>query len=234
MLRSKNLVTRQRISVTRDLPNPTEYVQLLQGEYAPWAFDEMRAPTFRGKWRAEFQVSEQTPIDLEIGTGNGFFFAHRSAQNPQRCLVGIELKYKPLIQSIKRALRGGAEKVRIVRFDASAPDELFDREEINDVFIHFPDPWEKKKKWKHRLIQTEFLDVMFDLQRPGSRLEFKTDSLDYFEWSVERFKQSRYQTEALTHDLHSSEWASRNFVTHFEKLWTSKGIKINYANLYRP
>src|SRR4051812_21145301 len=82
-----------RISRTRDLPNPTEYVQLLEGELREWAFNEERAPIFRGKWRAEvFKVAVEAPLDLEIGTGNGYFFAHHANKSAARSFVGIELK----------------------------------------------------------------------------------------------------------------------------------------------
>ena len=221
-----------RISLTRGLPNPTEYVQLLEGELNQWAFNEERAPTFKGKWReVVFKVPNDKPLDLEIGTGNGYFFAHHANAHPERCFVGIELKYKPLIQTIKRALRGGATNARIMRYDAWAIDELFEQNEINDLYIHFPDPWEKKRQWKHRLIDDEFMSVAHKLQRTGSMIDFKTDSLDYFEWAVERFKRSSYKIEAETRDLYNSPYLSTNFTTHFEKLWTEKGLKINYARL---
>lgn len=232
--KNTSLKTKARISLTRNLPNPNDYVKMMDGEFASWAFNEERAPGFRGRWRAEvFGVDSSHPLDLEIGTGNGYFFAHRANTRSDRALVGIELKFKPLIQSIRRAIKDGAKNVRIVRYDAWAVEELFESGELNDVFIHFPDPWEKKRQWKHRLIDDEFVTLLHGLQRPGSILDFKTDSLDYFEWAMERFRCSPYKIIAETRDLHASEWATTNFVTHFESLWTSKGIKINYARLQR-
>ncbi|MCM2281034.1 MAG: tRNA (guanosine(46)-N7)-methyltransferase TrmB [Bdellovibrionaceae bacterium] len=229
------LKTKARISLTRNLPNPNMDVRMMEEEFSNWAFNEERAPQFRGKWRSNvFKVDEAHPLDLEIGTGNGYFFAHRANARPERALLGIELKYKPLIQSIRRAIKDGATNVRIMRYDAWAIEELFAQGELNDVFIHFPDPWEKKKQWKHRLIDDEFIGLLHSLQRPGSVIDFKTDSLDYFEWAMERFRRSQYEIVAETRDLHASEWAAKNFVTHFESLWTSKGIKINYALLRRP
>lgn len=227
-----NLNSKVRITSTQALPNPNQYVQALLGEYAEWALSEDRAPLHRGRWRAEvLRVADDKPVDLEIGTGNGYFFAHQALAHPERCLLGIELKYKPLIQSIRRALRGGARNARIMRYDAYALEELFAPGELNDVFIHFPDPWEKKRHWKHRLIDDGFLTELARLQRPGSHVDFKTDSLDYFEWAVERFKRSPYELIAETRDLYQSEWSASNFQTHFERLWLSKGLKINFARL---
>ena len=217
------------------MPNPNIYVQGLLGEYSPWSYDEERAPTFRGEWRSKaFGVGPDAPVDLEIGTGNGLHFAHHAATHPQRCLIGLELRYKPLIQSIRRVRRTGGENARIARYNAALLPELFVEGEINDVFIFFPDPWEKSRNHKHRLIQDQFLERMFQMQRPGSRLYFKTDSQDYFRWSLTRFERGPYKIEAQTFDLHKSEFAATNFVTQFERIFIRQGLAIGYACLLKP
>lgn len=225
---------RPRLSPTKGLPQPTTYVKALDGEFAAHAFNEERAVALRGRWRADaFQVGADHPMDLEIGTGNGFHFAHLAKANPSRAILGIEVKFKPLIQSIRRARAAGSTNCAIARYDASLLQNMFEPGELNNVYIHFPDPWSKKRQWKHRLIQTEFLEQLHSLMRPGSVLEFKTDNLDYFEWAAERFHSSPFRVTRETRDLHASEWARENFVTHFESIFLSQGMKINYARLER-
>ncbi|MGK3947075.1 hypothetical protein ABK046_52985, partial [Streptomyces caeruleatus] len=74
-------------------------------EFKDFAFNEERCVFNKGLWRSDvFKVSETHPMDVEIGTGAGHHFAYRAALNPERLLVGLELKYKPLIQTIRRAL----------------------------------------------------------------------------------------------------------------------------------
>ncbi len=205
---------------------------MLLGEYSKWAYDQEDALDAKGEWRKEiFGVTEHTALDLEIGTGNGFFFANQSVNNPHCCLVGLEITYKTLIQSIKRAVATGSTNMRMVRFHASNLSTMFAEEELNNVYIHFPDPWPKKRHAKNRLFQATFLETLYSLQKKGSFVDFKTDSLDYFNWSLEKIRESKYKITRITNDLHKSEWASENFVTHFEKLWTSKGIKSNYLRL---
>lgn len=224
-----------RMALTRNLRRPTEYVQKMNGEFSAWAFNEELGPTFKGKWREQaFKIDETHPLDLEIGTGNGYHFAHLAAKNPDRALIGIELKFKPLVQSIRRALRTGSQNARIVRYDACRLDDLFADAELNNVYIHHPDPWPKERHWKHRLIQDEFLIELHRLMRPGTFVDFKTDSRDYFEWSVERFKRSPFRLTRESWDLHRSEWQSENFVTHFESIFLSKGQPIHYARLEKP
>ena len=224
-----------RLSRTEDIPKPNYYIQALRGEFSSWAFDEKKALTFKGQWRSQvFEKSNDYPLDLEIGTGNGYFFAHRCQTEPNRGLVGIEIKFKPLIQSIRRCLKQQSQNGRMVRFNASLVDWLFAEGELNNVFIHHPDPWEKEKKHKHRLIQDEYLRRMFHLQKSGSWLEFKTDSRDYFEWFLQKVNRSSYQLSDRTYDLHHSSLADQNFITYFERIFLQQGLPICYALIYRP
>lgn len=223
-----------RVSRTSTIPQPNAYILALQGEYSPWSYDEERAPKFRGNWRKDaFGVDESKPMDLEIGTGNGLHFAHRALNFPDRCVVGLELRYKPLIQSIRRVIREGKQNARIARYNAYLLPEIFVSGEINDVFIFFPDPWEKSRNHKHRIIQDEFLKRLYEMQRPGTAFYFKTDSRDYFDWSLERFQRSPYKVEAFTHDLHRSEHAQGNFITQFEQIFIREGKPIGYARMRR-
>ena len=225
---------RPRMALTRNLKRPTEYVHMMNGEFGEWALNEERALKFKGKWRPElFQAATEAVMDLEIGTGNGYHFAHLAEAFPDRCVLGIEIKFKPLIQSIRRAVRTGATNARILRYDAKRLDDLFQPGELNNIYIHFPDPWTRKRQWKHRLIQKEFLETAHGLMRPGSYIDFKTDSADYYQWSIELFRNSPFKLVRETENLHGSEWKGENFVTHFEDLFMKQGLSIHYARLVK-
>jgi tRNA (guanine-N7-)-methyltransferase len=201
-------------------------------DYSEWVLLEEEAAKQKGLWRPSvFNVTSDIPVDLEIGVGNGFFFEHLCKSNPDRRMLGIELKFKPLIQTVKRALRAGCTNARLIRYDASNIEEIFGPAELNDVYIFFPDPWPKKRHHKNRLLTYEFLMTLYELQRPGSSLQIKTDSAEYFDWIVERVPKTSYVVEAKTDNLHASELSSDNFLTHFEKLWTGKGLKTHYLRL---
>jgi tRNA (guanine-N7-)-methyltransferase len=223
-----------RISKTRSLLRPNAYIQALTSELSPWAFDEEKILEFKGRWREHFGVDAIAPLDLEIGTGNGFHLAHYAQQNPNRSIVGLELKYKPLIQSIRRSLRRGSTNVRVGRYNAVLIHDLFAERELDRVFIHFPDPWEKVRHNKHRLIQDSFLARLFHLVKPGAAIEFKTDSRDYFEWTLEKITKSAFEIAASSFDLHQSPFAETNFVTHFEQIFIRKKQPIHFVRFVRP
>ena len=232
------LKRRNRLFPTRKLVQPNPYVQALQGPYKDWAFTEEEGPFIKGKWQSDiFQCPLGTSLDLEIGVGNGEHFAFYAKNHPHRSLVGIDLKYKPLVQSIRRALNGGCKNARVVRFNALDIQELFNPGELNHIFIYFSDPWVTPRKPKKRILSEDFLKQTTFLQKEGSSIQFKTDSEEYFFWAKENaLKNKNYslKKESLNlHDLHESEAEKENFVTTFERIFLKQRKPIFYLELER-
>jgi tRNA (guanine-N7-)-methyltransferase len=220
---------RLNIVKSREIRRPTYYVEALLGEYSQYSYDEVRAEVNKGQWRElAFQASPEQPLDLEIGTGVGYFFAEQAIRQPARLLLGIELKFKPLIQTIRRALSKGAKNAKVIRYHARHIENLFASQEIDNIYIHHPDPWTKRSKQKHRLMNSVFLNRLSRLQRPGRFLDFKTDNRDYFFWVQEELKKTNYKVIRYTEDLHKSEWQNENVITQFEQFFLNDGLPIYY------
>jgi tRNA (guanine-N7-)-methyltransferase len=224
----------QHVTNTRQIQNPTYYVSAINGEFAEYTYDEERAAALRGEWRfRSFAKSSMTdrvnsPLDLEIGTGYGLFFSHHAKSNPTRFCIGLEIKFKPLILAARRLQKNASTNAVLIRYHAKFVENLFAPGELNNIYIHHPDPWTKRRKHKHRLLQATYIERLYDLQKPGSFIDFKTDSKDYFDWAVEQFKKTKYSFTRHTEDLHRSEWSGENFTTQFEKIFVSKGQPIYY------
>jgi tRNA (guanine-N7-)-methyltransferase len=227
---------RPQINLTRNIRLPNYYTQALDGEFRDFAFNEERTPQNKGLWRSEiFKTDEDVPLDLEIGTGNGTHFQHHCITHPERKLVGIEVKYKPMIQSIRGCLRQGATNARICRYDAMTLDLMFAERELNDVYIHFPDPWVTPRKPNHRIVNPRILDLLWDMQRPGSFINFKTDNREYFLWAMNHIRQSKYEIIYETQNLHveKNQYSENNFITQFERIFMRQGVEINLVRLRR-
>lgn len=225
---------RRQLNITTSLPRQNAYTLALNGEFSHIAFDEVRAPLNKGKWRSDvFKVTGDIPMDVEVGTGNGTYFAHHAKTHSHRLLVGLELKYKPLVQTIRRAVNAGCKNAAITRFHAFNIDELFTEGEIDNVYVHFPDPWTSPKKPRNRFVCKQNLETLFRLQKPGAFINFKTDSYDYFQWAMDEIRQSPYKIIYETLDLHNSEMKDENFETAFEKIFLRNGIKINFVRLQK-
>lgn len=118
-------------------------------------------------------------LELEIGFGRGRFLLERAASAPGSRIVGIEIKSKWAHLVEERRKRLGLTHVVALCADArevlgrAGPDGCLAR-----VFIHFPDPWWKKKHAKRRVVDEDFLDQLARLLRQGGELFVQTDVED--------------------------------------------------------
>ena len=218
----------KQISLTKNIKQPNHYIQALYKE--EWAIDEEEAVSYKGKWRTLFDDKLSNSLHLEIGCGNGKHFSNLCLKKTQDCFLAIELKYKPLIQSIQKVKKNNCPNGRVIRYNARWIDNLFEPKELNNVYIHFPDPWLKKRRSKkHQLIQSDFCKKLYQIQKKDSYLEFKTDSADYFEQSVKEFKKAGYQIEKYSQNLYEKEDPTFNHLSQFELIFVKKNIPIQYA-----
>nr|MBC8343083.1 tRNA (guanosine(46)-N7)-methyltransferase TrmB [Bacteroidota bacterium] len=81
------------------------------------------------------------------------------------------------------------DNVRIIRFDAvEVLQEMILDNSIAGFHIFFPDPWQKKKHNKRRLVKKEFIELMQRKLVPGGYIYVVTDWTPYAEWILEEFE----------------------------------------------
>ncbi len=192
------------------------YVQRMS-QQDQWVYTEERAKSQRGLWQ-----KDQRPLHVEIGTGNGFHFAHYATQNPNVQLIGFEIKFKTLVQTIERARGLGADNVQMIKGDARLLSQYFTANEVDKVMVHFPDPWPKRRQQKNRLMNEVFFKELAYILKPGGSLEFKTDHPGYFQFAAYHAARSPLIMTHYSEDLHRSFKAADNFVTGFETFFLKK------------
>ena len=143
-----------------------------------------------GPVTAEILFGHDRPLHFEIGFGGGEHLAEQATRHPEALMIGCE----PFLNGVASALRhveeGGLKNVRLHADDARAvmtalPDASLDR-----VMILFPDPWHKARHNKRRFLQDETAVEIARLLKPGGKVRFVTDWLDYAEWALERLERT--------------------------------------------
>lgn len=228
---------------TKDIKNPNTYIQALQSHLKPYFLSEEQAVQWKGQWRKKLAFKSCKPkLHLEIGTGTGKHFSQLCSSQNQDCFVGIEIKYKPLVQTIKALKDVACQKAKVIRYNARYLEDLFEKEELNDVYIYFPDPWPKTKNRKHRLLTLDFAKKLYLLQQNKSLLKLRMDSKEYFLDSVQYFKKAGYKILDYTEDFYKACPSSQNKgeaqelkkgMTLFEKIFFTKQIPIKHASFQK-
>jgi tRNA (guanine-N7-)-methyltransferase len=124
-------------------------------------------------------VAAPRGLELEIGPGRGGFIVERLAAHPDVCIIGLEirLKWASLVDERVRGL-GFQGRGRVFAEDIRLALPRFSRGSLARVFIHFPDPWWKKRHAKRRLAQSDVMDHLVEALAPGGELFVQTDVWD--------------------------------------------------------
>ena len=188
--------------------------------------------TSAGKWAEIF--GNTNPIRIEIGMGKGKFIHTMAKEHPDINYVGIEKYSSVLLRAIQKMEEEPLPNLKFIRMDAEDIAKVFGREEVDKIYLNFSDPWPKDRHAKRRLPSKEFLARYDVILKRDSRLEFKTDNRDLFDFAVEELAPAGWKAEVITYDLHSDEALMQgNVMTEYEEKFSSMGNPICKYIIYR-
>lgn len=195
-----------------------------------WARPEIEASSlvitnpreYIGKWKEEFKNNNS--IHLELGCGRGGFIEQKALQNSNINYVAVDLKDEILVHALRKLKEKEIENVRIVPLNIAFISEIFEKDEIEKIYINFCNPWPKLRHNKRRLTHKNFLGEYKKFLKYEGEIWFKTDDIGLFEDSQKYFKESGFLIEYITFDLHKSDFKN-NIMTEYENKFTSMGMK---------
>lgn len=184
-----------------------------------------------GKWHEVFKNGN--PVHIEVGMGKGRFIMDMAAKNPHINYVGIEMYDSVLLRALQkmeeRETETGAPKnLFFMRMDARELPLVFNRGEVDRIYLNFSDPWPKERHAKRRLTSRQFLERYDAVLAKDGTVEFKTDNRDLFDFSVEEVKEAGWKLLGCTYDLHHDEELNLgNVMTEYEEKFSSMGNPIH-------
>lgn len=101
------------------------------------------------------------PLIVEIGFGNGSSLAAMAEANPELNYIGIEV-HRPGIGHLMLLLEEkGISNVRIYHHDAiEILEQKIPDNSLAGVHLFFPDPWQKRRHHKRRIVRPSFVDLL--------------------------------------------------------------------------
>ena len=131
--------------------------------------------SLKGKWNTNF-FKNSNPIVLELGCGKGEYTVHLAQKNPEVNYIGVDIKGARFWRGAKTALENGLENVGFLRTQIELIAHCFAENEVDQIWITFPDPQIKYKRTKHRLTHPDFLKNYKKILKPEGIIHLKTDS----------------------------------------------------------
>ncbi len=185
--------------------------------------------TCKGKWQSDFFKNEH-PIVLELGCGKGEYSNGLAKLFPEKNFIGIDVKGDRLASAGLYAQKEGIKNVVFLRLQIQFILDFFEINEIDEIWITFPDPRPRDRDEKKRLTNPFFLGMYQQILKPNGLVHLKTDSESLFTYSLETIPENGFELIEQTKDLYNSSLNQEHFgiKTRFEELFYNKGFSIKY------
>ena len=200
-------------------------------------FDQVFRSDFHLKnhW-ADRHFGNDHPIVLELGCGKGEYALGLAQILPGKNFIGVDIKGVRIWTGAKKALEEGIANVAFVRSMIYFVDSLFGCNEVDEIWLTFPDPQLKKRQNKKRLTASRYLNTYRKFLRDGGRIHLKTDNLILYGYTLDLIRFNNLPLEYATEDLYGGheEKIAHGIQTFYEKKFLAEGLPIYYLRFRLP
>jgi len=128
------------------------------------------------------------PLKVEIGFGMGDFLIEMATRERHSNFIGIDFTKSGVQSLLTKVKTHQLGNIRVVYGDArNKLSALFRDEELETVYVNFPDPWPRKRHLKRRLFNPEFVNLLAQKLGSGGHVYLATDSESYAQQMMEYF-----------------------------------------------
>ena len=184
----------------------------------------------KGKWAKEF-FKNDLPIVLELGCGKGEYSVGLAKMYPEKNFLGIDIKGARFWRGAKTAVEEEMNNVGFLRTQIELIDLIFAENEVDEIWITFPDPQIKYKRTKHRLTNTEFLQKYKKILKPDGVVNLKTDSEFMHGYTLGLLHGEGHEILHANHDVYKNEYSPEEVIgiqTFYENQYLEENKKITY------
>lgn len=183
----------------------------------------------KGKWNNDF-FKNSHPLVVELGCGKGEFTTGLAARYPEKNFVGIDIKGARMWRGARSSFDAGMANVAFVRTHVQLIGDIFTADEVNELWITFPDPCPQKAKAKKRLSSPQFLTRYRRVAGKEAIIHLKTDNTQFFDYTLEVVAEQNLRLLFHTFDVDKNPGSDDvvSIRTFYEEMFREKGESIKY------
>lgn len=185
----------------------------------------------KGKWRTHY-FKNNNPIVLELGCGKGEYTVGLASVNPNKNYIGVDIKGNRIWTGARQAIEKKLNHVAFLRTRIDFIETCFANNEVDEIWITFPDPQPQSTRARKRLTHTMFTNRYKNFLKPGGLVHLKTDSTSFYEYTLEVIAENNFPLIWHTGNLYKNCPEERkelvNIKTYYENMFTEKGEDIKY------
>ncbi len=184
----------------------------------------------KGRWRTSF-FKNDNPLVLELGCGKGEYSVALAQKYKNRNFIGIDIKGARFWRGAKTAIEEKIPNVAFLRTQIELIDYAFSENEVDEIWITFPDPQIKYKRTKHRMTNIEFLKRYKHILKPEGVVNLKTDSEFMHGYTLGLLHGAGHEVLYANHNVYKQE-GSPEEVTSIQTFYESQYLEQNKPITY--
>jgi tRNA (guanine-N7-)-methyltransferase len=190
-----------------------------------------RQHPLKGRWRKEI-FRNSNPVILELGCGRGEYTTGLAERYPGNNYIGVDIKGARMWRGAKTATENKLFNASFLRTRIEFIDNYFDEDEVDAIWITFPDPHPGKGNANKRLTCPWFINKYRSFLKHNGIIHLKTDNYELYRYSRRIVESNNLQILVSVTDLHKELEGNEilKIKTHYEELFLSRGLKINYLS----
>lgn len=177
-----------------------------------------------GIWK-ERLYPQATQLHVDLGCGKGAFAATEALAHPDVLYIGIDYEDLCIAFAAQKAVEQSIPNLFFVHGSADDIAAMFATCEIDVLYLNFSTPFPRKKYAANRLTYVDKLVSYRSPLAPDGRIELKTDSQPFFDFSLIQFDLAAYDITWQTRDLHAT--CPDITLSEYELRLSAKGAKIH-------
>lgn len=186
-----------------------------------------------GQWMHHF--GNNHAVTLELACGKGEYTIGLSKLFPHKNFIGVDIKGNRIWKGAKAALDEKLTNVAFLRIQIDKLDQYFDRGEVEEIWITFPDPFLRASRAKKRLTHSRFLHIYQRVLIPKGKINLKTDSPELYAFTKEMIEENHCRLLKDISDVYARQTDELLHIqTFYEKQHLQKGRIIRYLQFELP
>ncbi|WMI66358.1 tRNA (guanosine(46)-N7)-methyltransferase TrmB [Aestuariibaculum sp. YM273] len=185
---------------------------------------------FKGNWNKNV-FKNDNPLVLELGCGKGEYSVALAQRYPDKNFIGIDIKGARFWRGAKTAVEENIPNVAFLRTQIELIDHAFGENEVDEIWITFPDPQIKYKRTKHRMTNAEFLARYKKILKADGVVNLKTDSEFMHGYTLGLLHGAGHEVLYANHNVYKQE-GSPEEVTSIQTFYESQYLEQNKAITY--
>ena len=189
----------------------------------------------KGNWSKQVFGNDH-PLVLELGCGKGEYTVGLARLDRERNYMGLDIKGARIWTGARTAQDEGINNVAFLRTRIDFIESFFGRNEVEALWITFPDPQEKRRKNKKRLTSASFLNMYRKFLKDGGVVCLKTDNHSLYTYTVEMARYNKLHIDRSTNNLYGEDWKDEtvSIQTYYEAIFQVEGARINFIQFRLP